>query len=120
MHHFQTTRGHAEAVGDGGPNNDQPLTTHNNAQLPNSRRLRESVAAPQQQPDCSTDRVLHHFQTTRGHAEAVGDGGVLHHFQTTGGHAVPPAAGGVLHHFQTTRGHAGTAGGCRRRRAGGC
>ncbi|MDR2494903.1 MAG: hypothetical protein LBD24_06750 [Spirochaetaceae bacterium] len=38
---------------------------------------------------------------------------VLHHSETTGGHAVPPAAGGVLHRFEATGGHTETVGdGC--------
>jgi hypothetical protein len=75
--------------------------------------------------------VLHHFETTGGHAvpPALPADTVLHHFETTGGHAVPPApparsvaapgqqparsSDKVLHYFGTTGGHAETVGdGC--------
>ncbi|MDR2494058.1 MAG: hypothetical protein LBD24_02430 [Spirochaetaceae bacterium] len=46
----------------------------------------------------SPDRVLHHSETTGGHAvpPAPPADRVLHRSETTGGHAVPPAAGGLV------------------------
>jgi hypothetical protein len=73
LHYSETTV--FKTVGDGpeaAANNDCPLITHNNTPLPNRSLLRESVAAPKQQPARSTDRVLHYSETTGGHAETAG------------------------------------------------